>query len=100
DACLDPAAESRLVGVASIQDGGTALGAQRSPFVDEDAGLPDIRSEDGDVRPDEGAEGFDRVARAIRLGLRFGSVRSDLEAAGCAVDDGPEDVFLRRDVGV
>lgn len=97
---LDVAAEARFVGVSSTQDGGAALGAKRSPLVDEHGGLADVRHEDRDVGPDERAQGFDCVAGAAGLDLRFGGVRRDFEPACCAVDDGPEDVLLGGDVGI
>src|SRR5688572_16727036 len=67
------------------------------PLGDEYAGAPGIRGDNLDVRLDERGEAVDGIAIGC---VRRCTVGSALERGRSAIDDRPEDILLRGNVGV
>ena len=90
----------RLVGVAAVGDrrrGGS--GREVAPLVDEDAGPLDVVGDDLRRGPDERGEPVDRGRHDCAASAAAPRPRARSNASP-SVDDRPEDVLLRGDVGV
>ena len=95
DAVGDRRPEARLVGVAAFEHGLAPLLGQVAPLVDEHRRLADVLGHHVHVGADEPGEEIVGIA-----GFGGRCVGGRFEARGDPIDDRPEHVLLRGDVGV